>query len=106
MPGKNCSIVGCGSCRRSKGIGIFKLPSAETNEKWREEWLGEIKKTRVMDANFRQLIGKDHVYTCEKHFREEDIETCKCANNLFFKKGKFFLRINTVISFRIGRHLF
>ena len=48
MPGENCAVFGCGSCRRTKGIGIWKLPLAkdEAHEKWREEWLGEIKKTR------------------------------------------------------------
>ena len=77
MPGNNCSVVGCGSCRRTKGIGIFKLPSEDTNKIWREKWLGEITKTRVIDSKFRELIDKDHVYTCEKHFRGDDIEICK-----------------------------
>ena len=26
MLGVNCSVYGCGSCRRTKGIGIFKVP--------------------------------------------------------------------------------
>ena len=48
MPGANCAVFGCGSCRRTKGIGIWKLPVAkdEAHRKWRDEWLGEIKKTR------------------------------------------------------------
>ena len=25
---RKCAVFGCGSCRRSKGIGIFKLPIA------------------------------------------------------------------------------
>ena len=29
MPGVHCSVLGCGSCRRSKGIGIFELPVAK-----------------------------------------------------------------------------
>ena len=29
MPGANYSVFGCGSCRRMKGIGIWKLPVAE-----------------------------------------------------------------------------
>ena len=39
MPGVNYAVVGCGTCRRTKGIGIFKL-SATKNDKykrWREE---------------------------------------------------------------------
>lgn len=79
MPGENCAIFGCGSCRRTKGIGIWKLPLAkdEAHAKWREEWLSEIKKTREIDQNFRELIKHDRVYTCEKHFAPEDIEICK-----------------------------
>lgn len=79
MPGENCAVFGCESCRRTKGIGIWKLPLVkdEAHEKWREEWLGEMKKTREMDRNFRELIKYDRVYTCEKHFAPEDIEICK-----------------------------
>ena len=32
MPGENCCVVGCGSCRRHKGLGIFKLPAKSTDE--------------------------------------------------------------------------
>ena len=48
MTGANYSVFGCGSCRRTKGIGIWKLPVAkdEAHGKWRDEWLGEIKMTR------------------------------------------------------------
>ena len=54
MPGDNCSVFGCGSCRRTKGIGIWKLPSARNAEykKWREEWLSAITKTRVSSINY------------------------------------------------------
>jgi len=46
MPGANCSVFGCGSCRRRKGIGIWKFPEAkdEAHGTWRDEWLGEIKR--------------------------------------------------------------
>ena len=76
MPGVNCVIVGCGTSFRTKGIGIFKLPAAK-NDKYkrrREEWLSEITKTRVIDKAFREKILNDTVYTCEKHFKAEDIE--------------------------------
>ena len=75
----NCAVFGCGLCRRTKGIGIWKLPVAkdEAHRKWQDEWLGEIKKTREMDQNFREQLKSDKIYTCEKHFAPEDIETCK-----------------------------
>ena len=62
MPGVNCSVFGCGSCRRTKGMGIWKLPLAkdEAHGKWRDEWLGEIKKTREMDQNFREQLKNDY----------------------------------------------
>ena len=79
MPGDNCSVFGCGSCRRTKGIGIWKLPSARNAEykKWREEWLSAITKTRVIDEDFKKQIDSDKVFTCEKHFNPEDVELCK-----------------------------
>lgn len=79
MPGENCAVLGCGTCRRTKGIGIWKLPAARNSEykTWRENWLSEITKARVIDTNFRQMINNDRVYTCEKHFKPEDIEICK-----------------------------
>ena len=78
MPGVNCSVHDCGSCRRTKGIGIFKVPLAkdDAHKRWRDEWLGEIKKTREMDQDFRRKINDDKMYTCEKHFDLEDIEIC------------------------------
>ena len=65
--------------KRTKGIGIFKLPLAsdEIQKKWRDEWLGELKKTREVDQDFREQIKRDKVDTCEKHFAPEDIEICK-----------------------------
>ena len=65
MPGVNCAVVGCGTSRRTKGIGIFKLHAAKNDEykKWREEWLSEITKTRVNDKAFREKILNNTVYT-------------------------------------------
>ena len=79
MPGDNCSVFGCGTCRRTKGIGIWKLLSARNAEykMWREQWLSEITKTRVIDKDFQKQIDNDKVFTCEKPFKLEDIEICK-----------------------------
>ncbi|KAL9964646.1 hypothetical protein ACROYT_G028320 [Oculina patagonica] len=76
MPGDNCSVFGCGSCRRIKGIGIWKLPATkdEAHKKWREDWLAEITRTRESDHDFKALLANDRVFTCEKHFEAEDIE--------------------------------
>ena len=71
MQGANGSVFGCGLCRRTKGIGIWKLPVAkdEAHGKWRDEWLGKIKKTREMDQNFSEQSKSDAIYTCEKQLR-------------------------------------
>ena len=41
MPGENCCVVGCGSCRRHKGIGTFKLPSKSTNQNHQSKLISE-----------------------------------------------------------------
>jgi hypothetical protein len=80
MPGDNCAVIGCGTCWRTKGISIFKLPAPKNKEytAWRSQWLKELTKTSVIDKNFRVQIDNSKVFTCEKHFKEEYIETCKC----------------------------
>ena len=79
MPGENCVVWGCGSCRRTKGLGILKLPAAKDPEHkaWREEWLSEITKTREKNSEFQKLRDNDRVYTCEKHFKPDEIEMWK-----------------------------
>lgn len=61
MPGDNLSGLGCGTCRRTKGVRIWKLPKAKDKDhnKWREDCLSEIMKTRKVDCNFkRQAVLK------------------------------------------------
>lgn len=62
-----------------EGNRHLKLPSARNAEykKWREEWLSAITKTRVIDEDFKKQIDSDKVFTCEKHFNPEDVESCK-----------------------------
>ena len=58
MPGVNCAIVSFGTSRRTKRIGIFKLRAAKNDKQksWREEWLSEITKTRVIDKGVQNDI--------------------------------------------------
>ena len=78
MPSENCSVFGCGSCRRTKGIRRGKIPAAKNDsyKKWRSDWLTAITKRRAMDKSFKELIAKDRAYTCERHFASDDIEKC------------------------------
>lgn len=50
------------------------LAKDENHKRWRNEWLGVLKKTREMDKDFKRQIDEDKLYTCEKHFLSEDIE--------------------------------
>ena len=79
MPHEKCAVCVCGSCRMTKVIGIWKLPSAknEAYMKWRDDWLDENTKTRVIDQDFRRLIASIRVFTYERHFGPEEIEICK-----------------------------
>ena len=52
-------------------------PGDDKHKRWRDEWVGELKKTREVDKDFRQKINEDKVYACEKHFKDEMIEICK-----------------------------
>ncbi|XP_031550736.1 uncharacterized protein LOC116288137 [Actinia tenebrosa] len=90
MPGDNCSVVGCGTCRNSKGISIWKLPAPRNDEyeKWRLDWLNELTKYREVDKHFQKLIDNDRVYTCEKHFGPEHIEHFQ-SEKMTKKKPKF-----------------
>ena len=59
MPGVNCAIVSFGTSRRTKRIGILKLRAAKNDKQksWREEWLSEITKTRVIDKGVQNDIS-------------------------------------------------
>ena len=79
MPGDNRAVFDCGSCRRTKRIGIWKLPEEkdEAHKKWRDGWLREITKAREFEHEFRKGIENNKVFTCEKHFDVEDFEIGK-----------------------------
>ena len=44
MPGVDCSVYDCGTCRRTKGIFRVPLARDDAHRRWRDEWLGEIRK--------------------------------------------------------------
>ena len=78
MPGANCSFPGCHINRgeKYKGIAIFRvsqrnLPNYVT---WREEVVEVIKRYRVVDEDFKRQIKANNIRTCERHYKDEDIE--------------------------------
>lgn len=91
MPGANCSIFGCNTSRKHKGISIFKVPKAK-NERykvWRKDWLQIITRTHVVDESLSKQINNDSLHVCEKHFKEEDVQ----LGNSFFTLGLFTCKI-------------
>ena len=62
-----------------RDLVYIKLPAFrnEAYKIWHENWLSELTKYRVVDAEFKALIENGSVYTCEKHFKPKEIETCK-----------------------------
>ena len=79
MPGANCSMVGCGSCRRTKGLSIIKLPASrnEAYKTWCENGLWELTKYCVVDAEFKELIENSSVYTLK-------LKKSKCVSSIDF----------------------
>ena len=75
MPGANCSIYGCPTSRKSKGISIFRVPTGddEYSKNWREKIVNIITKDRVIDKNLRSQIEKKNLYTCELHYLEDQL---------------------------------
>ena len=86
MPGANCSVFGCGTSRRDKGISLFKLPAAKDKftSKWRDELLSKITRDRVLDADFRRQIKEDRPHICERHFEKDKLYICKLLTRKFY----------------------
>ena len=96
MPGANCSIFGCSTSRRKSRISIFKLPSGEDDlsKKTREEWVSQITRNRVVDADLRRQINEGKLHACEKHFEEKFIEKRK-----YFDYCKICMNCNDICIF-------
>ena len=66
MPGANCSIAGCSTSRRHKGISIFKIPKAKSEVpeyiKWREDLINVIARDRVIDSHLKRQINEDRLH--------------------------------------------
>ena len=75
MPGQNCSIFGCGTCRNQKEYGLFKLPNGQTeaDTKWRREMLNIITKHRIVDDKLKEKINENKIWICQKHFDDDQI---------------------------------
>ena len=77
MPGDNCSIEGCPVSRSSKykGIGIFKVPSGNTEHEknWRDKLVNIVTRDRVIDPNFRERINSRKVFICQRHYSEDQV---------------------------------
>ena len=79
MPGANCSIKGCSTFRRTKGISIFKIHKASnvSQEEWRNELVNVITRDREVDQDFRRQIKEDRLHICRRHFNTDNMYHCK-----------------------------
>lgn len=75
MPGANCSIYGCSTSRKTKGIAIFRIPTGndEYNTSWRNKIVAIITKDREIDSSLRKQIENKTLHTCELHYPEENL---------------------------------
>ena len=75
MPGANCSIFGCSTSRKSKGIAIFRIPTAddEYSTEWRNKIVAIITRDREIDKCLRKQIEQRTLHTCELHYPEETL---------------------------------
>ena len=62
MPGVNCAVFECGPCRRTKGIGIFKLPSAKDEK---HNYHCYCRKNELQSAADRCLFHSVHAHNTE-----------------------------------------
>ena len=86
MPGENCAILGCGTCRNQSVWSIFKIPP-HREEKWRADVLKVVLKYREMDASLRSRIDSGKVYVCERHYKSDMVVQCKHSFCLCFLCG-------------------
>jgi hypothetical protein len=75
MPGANCSIFGCSTSRKSKGVAIFRVPTAddEYSTEWRNKIVSIITRDREIDKGLRKQIKGKTLHTCELHYAEETL---------------------------------
>lgn len=92
MVGANCSIFGCSTNRRHKGISIFSLPKGkdELSSRTRDEWVRVITRDREIDKDLRRQIDSGTVHVCEKHFEEKCITKRKCLASFFYLLYEYF----------------
>ena len=56
MPGANCAVFGCGTCRNEKDVGIFTLPNLNKDDfyrKWNRDMFNIITKDLIITPAFK-----------------------------------------------------
>ena len=77
MPSQNCSIHGypVSRTRKSKGIGIYKVPSGNDDfeRHWREKIVDIITKDREINSKLRKIIKNRRLWVCQRHYHDNQI---------------------------------
>ena len=95
MPGANCAVFGCGTCRNEKDVGIFTLPNPNKDDiyrKWNRDMLNIITKDRIITPEVKSRIEKNKVFICKKPFDSDQIYFCE-YNNLVIL-SRYFSNFN------------
>ena len=73
MPGANCSILGCSTSRKTKGIAIFRVPTGDDDysKNYRQKLVDIITRDRVIDQQLKGQIERRTLHTCELHYPPE-----------------------------------
>ena len=76
MGGSNCWVPGCGLSRDTKNVYFWKLPCTPHPDdiKWRKSMEDMIRRYRVVDKLLSDRLASGKVFTCERHFKDEDFE--------------------------------
>ena len=84
MTGSYCCITGCRVDRKHKDISIFRILALSEDIgllKWRRDFIRELRKYRLFDAQFKARLRKNTVHICARHFREDQLWHCKSCEN-------------------------
>ena len=73
MPGAYCSIPGCTTSRRSKGVAIFRIPTKDDDYSvnWRNKLVRIITEIREMNESLQRQIDRRTLHICELHYSLE-----------------------------------
>ena len=98
MPGDNCAFNQCGTNHRTKGNGLFKLPTAkdDASRKWRQDFLNILTNIELMT---KILKGSWLL------IRYTFVRNIFSLKRLIFVSQLKFIRRNVILDYTLVRRL-